>query len=60
MGDSKPALQSVTLWANLVMAALAFFVPAEYLSGEYKAMIVAGVNGLIRYFLTRKEIKGLV
>ncbi len=58
--DAKPAYQSVTLWANLVMAALALFVPAEYLEGEHKALIIAGVNALIRYFLTEKPLKGLL
>lgn len=56
---SKPAWQSVTLWVNLAMAALAFFLKPD-LEPEYMAMIVAAVNSGVRYFLTEKPLSGLL
>ena len=57
MGEVKKPWESVTLWSNLAMAILALVVPAEYLSGEYKAMIIAGVNAVIRVVLTKTGIE---
>ena len=58
--NSKPMLQSKTLWMNLVLAVAAFWVPEEMLSGEVKMLIGAGVNMLLRIFFTEKKLEGVV
>jgi hypothetical protein len=60
MENSKPAIQSKTLWANLIMAALAFWVPADMMGEEVKVLIISGVNLALRYFFTDKKIEGVV
>lgn len=56
----KKPWQSVTLWSNLVMAGVAFFPSvSEFLVANPTILptVMAGVNMLIRIFLTKKEVK---
>jgi len=56
MEETKKPWESITLWSNVVMAILAVSIPEEYLSGEYKAVIITAVNSLIRYIFTKKGL----
>ena len=62
MSDSKPAVQSVTLWVNAILPLLYLFLPQvrEVLTVEAAMGIVALVNGLIRVFKTDKAVVGVV
>lgn len=52
--ETKKPWMSITLWSNLIMGLLAMCpVIAPELDGANKAAIIAGVNMVIRYFLTR-------
>ena len=56
MENSKP-WQSSTLWANLVMAGVAFFPSVKaVLTPEMMVTAVALVNAIIRVFKTKTAI----
>ncbi len=55
----KPALKSKTLWANLVLAALALFIPeaSSYLQSNPELLtgVFTGVNVFLR-FITKDKL----
>lgn len=57
--DSKGIMESKTIWVNLV-AALALFVQNQFgfvLTPEIQLLILSGINIILRFFFTKKEVK---
>ena len=62
MTETKPAIQSWTLWINAVLPLLYLLVPQarEVITPEWAISTLAVVNGIIRIFKTDKGIEGAV
>lgn len=59
--ETKPAVKSITLWSNFIMAALVLFVPGfSDLGTEVVGSIVVVVNVLIRLVFTKTGLEGIL
>ena len=60
--DTKPMIQSVTLWINAILPVIYLLVPGveDVLTTEAALGVLALVNGLIRVFKTDKAIEGVL